>query len=200
MLLLLKRLPVFQFFRSAVVLLPARGRLPVAGVTGTRVQVRPQVVRSLQAATPLGVDRPDAASANTTGPLVLAGAALAATRRLSPPAAPRVAPALVCRPVRFVRPSRRGPLRSRDTLYRPDDARKNASLRRRPVPRSASVPGAGLQRNHPGVAFVPGAQWLRRSCRLRPAALATGPLTATRPHRGERAFGHALHRRRHKPT
>jgi len=84
MLLLLKRLPVFQFFRSAVVLLPARGRLPVAGVTGTRVQVRPQVVRSLQAATPLGVDRPDAASANTTGPLVLAGAAPVAPRGLSP--------------------------------------------------------------------------------------------------------------------
>jgi len=40
------------------------------------------------------------------------------------------------------------------------DARKTASFRRRPVPRSATNPGAGHQRDHPGSPWLsPGTQW-----------------------------------------
>src|SRR5688500_15864511 len=109
--------------------LPARGRLPAAGATGTRVPWGHKIVRSLQAATPLGVDRPDAASANSTGPLL---GGRRRTRHVRGTVAPL--PHRTSRPRWSAGPygssGRRaaGSFESRDTLHRPDDARKNSLL------------------------------------------------------------------------
>jgi len=101
----------------------------------------------LQAANPLGVDRPDAASPNSTGPLTRASRARGGMNDvpvLPAPMRPRLsparAPATVLR-ARTVRPagSRRGrPCgRSRVATARPDDAR--------------SMPPFGVGRSTPGV-------------------------------------------------
>jgi hypothetical protein len=136
---------------SRSVVAPCRAGLgPPRAATGTRVPAGPQDVRSLQAATPLGVDRPDAASANTTGPLVVAGAALAARHGAIAPArtARRARAGLQARTVRpAVAPRGSSP---RGTLRRPDDAREDHSFRRRPVPRSASFPGRVFNAITPG--------------------------------------------------
>lgn len=108
----------------------------------------------LQAANPLGVDRPDAASPNSTGPLSRASRARGGMNDvpvLPAPMRPRLsparAPATLLR-ARTVRPagSRRGrPCgRSRVATARPDDAR--------------SMPPFGVGRSTPGV----GSRWPSR--------------------------------------
>jgi hypothetical protein len=81
--------------------------------------------------------------------------------------------------------------RSRDTLRRPDDARKNCLLSASARSTLGVIPGAGLQRKHPGPPDIPGAQGLVRSVavsgskprwplgRLPPALLLRG--TGVRP-------------------
>jgi hypothetical protein len=91
--------------------------------------------------------------------------------------------------------------RSRDTLRRPDDARKNCLLSASARSTLGVIPGAGLQRKHPGPPDVPGAQGL---CGLSPfpAPDRPGHWAAYRPRSPceERAFGHALNRCGHWPT
>jgi len=77
----------------------------------------------------LGVDRPDAASANSTGPLLVAGAALGTCRgALAPPPRRTSRPRWSAGPYGSSGRRAAGSFESRDTLNRPDDARKNSLL------------------------------------------------------------------------
>jgi len=104
---------------------------------------------------------------------------------LSPPLATRVAPALVCRPVRFVRPSHRGTLGPATRSTGRMMLVNSASFRRRPVPRSAYFPGRVFNAITPGRLMFLEPSGSVGPGRLRlGTALATGPLRATPREKG----------------